>query len=42
MLNITLLVGTVKRRRTKNAKAFHDKCENMTLSDFYQAKQPPI
>ncbi|MEQ0619828.1 hypothetical protein ABLN73_07475 [Mycobacterium tuberculosis] len=20
---------------TKNAKAFHDKCENMTLSDFY-------
>ncbi|MEQ0622021.1 hypothetical protein ABLN73_20190 [Mycobacterium tuberculosis] len=23
------------KRRTKNAKAFHDKCENMTLSDFY-------
>ncbi|MEQ0620282.1 hypothetical protein ABLN73_10340 [Mycobacterium tuberculosis] len=23
------------KRRTKNAKAFHDKCGNMTLSDFY-------
>ncbi|MEQ0620694.1 hypothetical protein ABLN73_12700 [Mycobacterium tuberculosis] len=30
--------GTGSRRygaAHENAKAFHDKCENMTLSDFY-------
>ncbi|MDF5907540.1 hypothetical protein P4132_12090, partial [Pseudomonas aeruginosa] len=36
-----LLAPRAVKRRTKNAKAFHDKCENTLLSFLIEVKHPP-